>query len=501
MNLIIYGLYNSYHFPMIEALHEEFEIDYCEIIGNAESNATQASFSEGYTFHDWHAISGGYSGLDWNLIDPLDQNLIESMRECEVEVYRMMDRKSRNILDAWPYEFRRKIYYEHLRYWNHVLTKRDFDAFVALNIPHEVLDFIIFHLCKVRGISTFFFYQFQYDMTFLMSDWREPLPGYCEIEKKLRDKWEKGGSVELELSERLSEEVHFQTDENGQHIPFYMRKKKKTLGKRLLSGFTEFALFLTGLYKDLRYLVKLMDIHSLRQVVRKNNFRKAVSRLEKDSLIALQGLHYIPNKEDRYIYFPLHLQPELSTSPLAGRFADQNLILEMLSYYLPEDVLIYVKEHPNQDFSRRGRDFYKRLSEIRSVRMIPKEFSSKELLSNCIAVATASGTVGWEAIFKNKPVLLFGNTFYQYAPGIYQIRNSIDCKFAIAEIISRKHTTSEFDRTVFLKLVDLFSIKGNVDIEYRIASKLDFSRDIEALSAALIRVMREKIKGVGPEGV
>lgn len=214
MNLIIYGLYNSHHLPMIEDLNRAFKIEYCEIIGNSESNSIKNDFIGEYRVHDWHSISLGYSDVDWNVIAPLDQPLIESMRDCEVEVYRMMDRKSLNVATSWPYNLRKKIYYEHLRYWNHILSERKFDCFLSLNIPHEIIDFIIYWLCKKKGIATFFFYQFQSDITFLMSDWTDPFPNYERDREALYAKLKKQRSYSIELSERILLELTAQRNSN-----------------------------------------------------------------------------------------------------------------------------------------------------------------------------------------------------------------------------------------------------------------------------------------------
>jgi hypothetical protein len=128
----------------------------------------------------------------------------------------------------------------------------------------------------------------------------------------------------------------------------------------------------------------------------------------------------------KYIYFPLHLQPELTTSAFGGVFCDQLLALELLSKKLPPDWLIYIKENPKQSEQMRSEAFFVRLKLMTNLRMTPLEENTFKLMEHSQFVATITGTAGWEAICGGKPALVFGKAWYQNFEGVFKWHNDID---------------------------------------------------------------------------
>jgi hypothetical protein len=50
---------------------------------------------------------------------------------------------------------------------------------------------------------------------------------------------------------------------------------------------------------------------------------------------------------------------------------------------------------------------------------MPSHASTHELTARALYVASISGTVGWEAVRKGKPALVFGHTWYASLPGVH----------------------------------------------------------------------------------
>ena len=120
-----------------------------------------------------------------------------------------------------------------------------------------------------------------------------------------------------------------------------------------------------------------------------------------------------------FVYVPLQLQPEMTTSALGQGYRDQALAIERLADMLPDGVRILVKENPKQyGHYMRGPLFFHRLARIPSVTFLPSWADTRALTDHARAVATITGTAGWEAICSGKPALVFGAAWYRNLPGV-----------------------------------------------------------------------------------
>ncbi len=137
----------------------------------------------------------------------------------------------------------------------------------------------------------------------------------------------------------------------------------------------------------------------------------------------------------KFVYFPLQLQPEMTTSTLGGIYADQILALEQLCQLLPDDCLIYLKENPKQGGCMRGAQFFHRLSHLSNIRWVPSYANTHQLIEHAQFVAAITGTAAWEAICNGKKALIFGSPWYLNLPGIFKYQDDLTydriCDFKI----------------------------------------------------------------------
>jgi capsule polysaccharide export protein KpsC/LpsZ len=114
---------------------------------------------------------------------------------------------------------------------------------------------------------------------------------------------------------------------------------------------------------------------------------------------------------ERYVLYPIHFQPEASTLVQAPYYLDQAALIEDMSKSLPVGYQLYVKEHVSNR-GRRPLSFYKKLRETFGVRLLGPDEDTWTLIRDAAAVAVITGTVGWEGLLFGKPVVTFGDVFY-----------------------------------------------------------------------------------------
>jgi hypothetical protein len=130
----------------------------------------------------------------------------------------------------------------------------------------------------------------------------------------------------------------------------------------------------------------------------------------------------MPSLDRKYVYFPLHYQPEASTLVCASKYEKQLFYIDSLAKSLPGDTLLYVKEHYALLGSRKLK-FYRELKQYPNVILVNPLVSSRKLIENAEVVVTLTGSAGWEAMLLRKPVIVSGNVFYENAPGVLKVQD------------------------------------------------------------------------------
>ncbi len=165
--------------------------------------------------------------------------------------------------------------------------------------------------------------------------------------------------------------------------------------------------------------------------------RKYINRLNLLKKIDIKELN-----EFKYVYFPLHMQPEATTMTCAPFYLNQIFVAETLSKSLPMDYRLVIKEHPNM-FGKNTILFYKQLKELPNVILLHPSIDSKELIKKSKMIFTITGTVGLEGLILKKPVITVGNVFFNNCDLVLKLKDIAITKWS--ELIRNKLDNYLFD--------------------------------------------------------
>lgn len=319
--------------------------------------------------------------------------------DCFNDFIRCTDRWdwSREYVNDWSdYEHLFSLAFDHAWKWLH---ENEIDAVVYSNVPHQGTAVVQYHLARKLKLKTRIFIQSQFaGRSWLVDHWKD-LGQFSSCEP--------GEPFEIEVSK-------------PENQPFYMRSVRGEIDRKAR----------TFLHKFRARSVVSMGLTGLTAEGRRRSFQRNMTRWQR----AVQDEHYFryatehfkaSPTDEAYVYFPLHLQPEMTTDILGGIFADQLSALETLREIVPETTAIYVKENPKQMGRLRGSAFFKRLAGIPNIKLLSRNTPSFDLIEHSTAVATISGTAGWEALRHGKPAIAFGDAFWNRMPGAFRISEDL----------------------------------------------------------------------------
>ena len=154
----------------------------------------------------------------------------------------------------------------------------------------------------------------------------------------------------------------------------------------------------------------------------------------------------------KYIFFPLQMQPEATSTPLGWIFGNFTRALSYLRNNLPNDFSIVIKEHPYQhdlsfSMARLGRsvaDYQSMLTE--KVLFSPSDYPTNQLITNSAGVAVVTSSVGIEAIAYSKPVLVMGFPWWYIRSGsVFHVSSADDFLHFIEAVKNNKFSLSRED--------------------------------------------------------
>lgn len=412
-----------------QQLGKIFNISSEDIVGPDRIPEGQYTYFTSYPLHRM--------GLKGKSPEPIGEDLLDALVEDEPIILKMIERAHFKENRYRYHDLRTHLYYTHLSYWLNFLKENEISHVVFGNAPHDGYDHIVYALAKYLNLKIDMFYQLQVQESYVHGERVE------ELFSPIRQALSVIDQVELEdLSPRMQQEYTVRTRDSAPH---YM--KKKVRHGRIVDPVLDF------MRNKVFPTERRKMIH--REVIR------PADRFSKDADLSKP-----------FIYFGLHVQPELTTNALGGRFVNQYLAVQLISRCLPEGVQLYVKEHPNmyetRDPSGRFSEFYEMVDDLDNVTLVHAQLNTFELIERSVAVATITGTLGWEAVFKGKPVIVFGNAFYKFCKGVFPVHTVAEMRSAIDQILAWDTTADQGRKEGlrYLKAIERSSIPGLINNAY-----------------------------------
>jgi hypothetical protein len=185
-------------------------------------------------------------------------------------------------------------------------------------------------------------------------------------------------------------------------------------------------------------------------------------------LVTTKALHVIPrlflgdsewkekieNSQKPVIYIPLQHIPEATVDYWCEdiNVIEYELVLDKVIKQLSSDFNFVIKEHPNV-IGLRHPEIYRKLDNLASVTMCPVNVNSNQLIDMADAVLVWTGTVGFEAALRGKPVLLLSKAYYVSGKMFKVLGGEVQSKEILRFIAEVSGTLSEIEKKEMLAYV------------------------------------------------
>lgn len=439
-------------------------------------------------------LSGDFSSVDLSLFT---SDWEHRLRPFEAETLAMMERI--DPARCQTYQQRRNLYIFLVCYWIDVVNTLEPEYFYSKEEPHEVVDFVLFNVCKLFGVK-------------IIMGTRTSLPGVVLLPRECQSKLEKSSLIisNYHRTETLRNFVRNRINKPHE-MPTYMADKEKNNKKGLKQ--TSRLSYVSRLIFDLKYIVYQFIL--LSRLFKSSILNEKISYIVSDELSKRASsysnfqffkrisseYHKVanPNIPSNFVYFPLHAQPEKSTSPLGGRYNNMAIAVAMAAKALPVGWTLCVREHPSQfrqdHYAHIGRDrnYYRRLAGIPNVQLMSMDADHDSLLNRSKCVCTITGSVGWEAVLKLKPVMIFGDAWYTSAPGVVRVGTVEECKRFFESLSVLRSAISEKSIVEYVDYLALNSIYLYPDANKSrwYGKEFDLDANIQRLEKILVLLLED----------
>lgn len=166
----------------------------------------------------------------------------------------------------------------------------------------------------------------------------------------------------------------------------------------------------------------------------------------------------ILKKNERFIYFPLQLQPEASTGAVSPLIMNQIYVIENISKTMPLGFTLVVKEHPVA-IGMREQNFYRLVQRLPRVKLLGDEYSGKDLVKNSQLVIGYGGTTLFECVTNAKKIMLLSKDYMYTDSKLIKISKDFDSLHnEIVDFLELKISNKEIEDDI-QRMLNFFYIR------------------------------------------
>ena len=142
-------------------------------------------------------------------------------------------------------------------------------------------------------------------------------------------------------------------------------------------------------------------------------------------------------EDKKFVYYPLQSEPEAKVLTESPFYSNQIALIENIARSIPIDLVLYVKEHPIQKTKLwRTIEDYNKILALPNVKLVHPSVNSQELISKSQGVIVINGSVGFEGLFYKKPIILFGDEYYDELSMVTKITSLTTLPDSISNALS-----------------------------------------------------------------
>lgn len=260
-------------------------------------------------------------------------------------------------------------------------------AVINHNFPHELFTYVLYKACNYFGVNYYIVHN-------SVLPWRTSISTLNSL--NFPDKKQLINIISSTERESVDKYKATLTGRHSDAIPFQDQWLLKN--QKIPLKFTEeFSQIKSGriVYALARIFIKSRNFISYKKYIR-----------------------MLPEEKEFVTYF-MHYQPEETTIPRGGVFAQQLNVLIKLRSIIPPEIAIIIKENKatfrlavTLAMQVRSEEFYRSISSIPNTYLVSDEIDTFYLIDKSISIATITGTVGLESLARGKRVIIFGSAGY-----------------------------------------------------------------------------------------